>query len=74
LQKLDRHAKVRSGNERAKFPRVTPAGSRLIEQAIPLVEQVDRHFFERLKSKTRDCLDILKTLSLNQEQAHGNPH
>lgn len=38
----------RKGNERSKFPRVTPDGARLVEQALPLVEAVDRDFFKNL--------------------------
>ena len=33
------------GNERSKFPKLTKNGAKLIEQAIPLVEGVDAHFF-----------------------------
>lgn len=57
----------RAGNERSKFPRVTPSGSKLIEQAIPLVEQVDHRFFEKLGSTTKHCVEILKQLSSQEE-------
>lgn len=59
---IERH--LRAGNERSKFPKVTESGSKLIEQAIPLVEQVDKRFFEKLGSETTHCIEILQKLSL----------
>ena len=37
--------KFREGNVRSKFPRLTESGAKLVEQAISLVEEVDRKFF-----------------------------
>lgn len=54
--------KQREGDERSKFPCLTEKGSELIEQAIPLVEAVDRDFFGRLKQDTKKCVDILQRL------------
>ncbi len=50
------------GNERSKFPCLTPSGSQLIEKAIPLVEQIDQSFFQKLDSDVGKCLEILKRL------------
>lgn len=49
------------GNERSKYPRITAIGAQLIEQAIPLVESIDRKFFSKLP-EPKLCLDILKKL------------
>ena len=54
---------LREGNEKSKFPQVTEKGSRLIEQAIPIVEQVDRRFFEKLGSDTESCIEMLRKLA-----------
>jgi DNA-binding MarR family transcriptional regulator len=40
---IERHHN--QGNERSKYPCVTQIGIQLIEQAIPLVEAIDRKFF-----------------------------
>ncbi len=37
--------KRREGNERSKFPQLTVSGKKILEKAIPLVEQVDIEFF-----------------------------
>ncbi|MBS0654927.1 MAG: MarR family transcriptional regulator [Verrucomicrobia bacterium] len=50
--------RLREGNERSKFPAVTESGSRLIAQAIPLVEEVDRHFFQKLGPKYDESLAL----------------
>lgn len=39
---------MRDGDERAKVPRITKKGAKLIEKAIPLVESADRKFFGKL--------------------------
>lgn len=57
----------RSGNQRSKFPKVTENGAKIIEQAIPLVEQVDRHFFEKLGSDAKDCVKIMQKLALEKD-------
>lgn len=57
---------LRVGNERSKFPKITENGKKLIEQAIPLVEHVDHHFFEKLGSDTKHCVEMLQKLSLEE--------
>lgn len=52
----------RKGDERSKLPRLTESGARLVERAIPLVEEVDRNFFSTLKKDTKKCVDILQKL------------
>lgn len=52
----------RKGNERSKFPRLTEKGAQLVEQAIPLVEEIDRKFFKKLKQDTKKCVEILQKL------------
>jgi hypothetical protein len=42
---------------------MTPKGSLLIEQAIPLVESVDHDFFKNLGSNTKKCVELLKKLT-----------
>lgn len=63
LRSLERRGYIererRKGNERSKFPRVTQSGAQLIEQAIPLVEAVDKKFFQKLERK---CVEILQRL------------
>ena len=49
----------KAGNERSRFPVVTKSGSKLIEQAIPLVEAIDKQFFGELG---RDVIPIFKKL------------
>jgi DNA-binding MarR family transcriptional regulator len=56
---IERH-QIR-GNERSKYSRMTAIGAQLIEQAIPLVEAIDRKFFSKLP-EPKLCLDILKQL------------
>lgn len=67
LRKLEQKGyverRLRAGNERSKFPKVTESGSKLIERAIPLVEEVDGYFFERLGSQEKQCIEILQKLS-----------
>ncbi|MFI5342890.1 MAG: MarR family winged helix-turn-helix transcriptional regulator [Chlamydiales bacterium] len=59
---LERHR--RQGDERSKFPRLTEKGAKLVEQAIPLVEKVDDHFFGQLgEDATEKYIDILRKLS-----------
>jgi len=52
----------REGDERSKFPRLTSRGAKLIEQALPLVESVDRQFFVPLGQKVHNCVEILQKL------------
>ena len=58
---------LRAGNQRSKFPKITEKGAKIIEKAIPLVEQVDQHFFEKLGSDTRDCVKILQKLAFKED-------
>lgn len=58
---------LRAGNNRSKFPKITENGKKLIEVAIPLVEQVDYHFFEKLGSDRKYCIEIFHKLSLEEQ-------
>lgn len=49
-------------DERAKLSRITEKGARLIEQAIQVVEKVDRDFFAEIKPESTTWIDILQTL------------
>ncbi len=53
----------RKGDERSKFPRLTKSGAQLIEQALPLVEAVDRKFFKNLEHDLEQCVAMLQKLS-----------
>lgn len=53
---------LRDGNERSKFPAVTEGGAKLIAQAIPLVEEIDREFFKALGSEIKQCMAIFRKL------------
>jgi DNA-binding MarR family transcriptional regulator len=55
------------GNERSKYSRITAIGAQLIEQAIPIVEMIDRKFFSKLPEQ-KLCLDILKQLITRREK------
>ncbi|HEY5259442.1 MAG TPA: MarR family transcriptional regulator [Rhabdochlamydiaceae bacterium] len=57
----------RKGDQRSKFPSVTESGSRLIEQAIPRVEQVDHQFFKKLGPDTKLCVALLQKLAFEEE-------
>jgi len=52
----------KEGNERSKFPRVTKEGSLLLEQVVPVVEEIDEAFFSTLQSDVPVCVDMLTTL------------
>lgn len=54
--------KQRAGDERSKFPSLTKKGAHAIEQALPLVEAVDRDFFAALKD-IKMCVEILQKLA-----------
>lgn len=56
---IERH--YSQGNERSKYPHITAVGARLVEQAIPWVEKVDRKFFSKLP-EPKLCIDLLQTL------------
>jgi DNA-binding MarR family transcriptional regulator len=65
LEKKGYVARVqREGNEKSKFPSVTKSGAQLIEQAIPLVEKVDRDFFKSLGKDVGKWIEILQKLVL----------
>ncbi|MBS0636074.1 MAG: MarR family transcriptional regulator [Verrucomicrobia bacterium] len=57
---IERHQQ--EGDDRSKFPYLTEEGLELIEQAIPVVEEVDNAFFSCLRSDTKRCSDILQKL------------
>ena len=52
----------KEGDERSKFPRLTARGKKLVEQALPLVESVDRQFFASLGRHVHTCVEILQKL------------
>lgn len=52
----------RKGDDRSKFSRLTESGSALVEQALPLVEAVDRQFFKISEQDTKKCIEILQKL------------
>lgn len=52
----------RKGDERSKFSRLTKSGAKLIEQALPLVEAVDRDFFQKWGKDTGKYVEILQKL------------
>lgn len=54
--------KQREGDARSKLPYVTEKGSKIIKKAIPLVETVDRDFFEKLKQDSKKFVKILQKL------------
>ena len=49
------------GNERSKYSQLTEHGACLIEQAIPLVEEIDRNFFAKLPD-VKLCAHLLEKL------------
>ena len=55
--------KLRAGNAKSKFPKVTTKGAEIVEKAIPIVEEIDRDFFAKLGSDTKTCVKILEKLS-----------
>lgn len=55
--------KQKEGNERSKFPELTTQGVKLVEKALPLVEQVDREFFETLGPKVNTCIKMMQKLA-----------
>lgn len=63
LEKKDLISRQLRNNERSKIPTVTEKGAQLIEWAIPLVESIDRKFFEKLGPKVNDCIEILRELA-----------
>ena len=67
LRTLERNGyierKQREGDVRSKLPHVTKKGSKMIEQALPLVEGVDDDFFAKLKSNTKKFTHLLQKLT-----------
>lgn len=51
--------KMQQGNERSKFPKVTPLGIKLIKQATPIVEHIDQQFFGNLNDQSLKLLEKL---------------
>jgi MarR family transcriptional regulator, organic hydroperoxide resistance regulator len=70
LRTLERKGYIKrhqcQGNERSKFPLLTSKGAQLIEQAIPLVEAVDRAFFKNLESDIGTCIKLLQSMGLTR--------
>jgi DNA-binding MarR family transcriptional regulator len=56
------------GNERSKFPCLTPSGVKLIEKAIPLVESVDADFFKKLGRNQAKYTELLQVLAEKKEK------
>ncbi len=54
--------KKSKGNERSKFPHLTPLGTQLVERAIPIVEAVDDKFFSKLSKDTQKFIKIAHKL------------
>lgn len=54
------------GNEKSKFPQVTAKGAKLVEKAIPVVEEIDDAFFEILGRQTSSCVSIFQKLSQSE--------
>ncbi len=48
---------------RSKSPSLTPAGSKLLKQALPAVEKEDHAFFSRVDYRKKSYLSTLKALS-----------
>lgn len=63
---IERHR--REGDERAKFPHLTEKGAKLVEKAIPLVEQVDERFFGKLSQAATDKYIKILRLLIKQEE------
>lgn len=55
--------KQKKGDERSKYPMLTKKGAKLVEKALPLVEEVDRSFFDTLGHDLSKCIEILQKLS-----------
>lgn len=62
---IERHKS--KDDERSKYPRLTDSGAALVERAIPLVEEVDRKFFERLNKDEPRFIKILQKLIIASE-------
>lgn len=54
--------KKQEGDEKSKFPFVTSKGAQLIAKAIPLVEEIDHSFFNRLDKNTPKFSNFLQIL------------
>lgn len=39
------------GNDRSKYPRLTEKGAKLVQKAVPIVEQADHTFFKSVQSE-----------------------
>lgn len=55
--------KQREGDDRSKFPYLTPNGVKLVEKAIPLVEAVDADFFKKLGRNKAQYIKLLQVLN-----------
>ena len=50
------------GNERAKFPRLTETGKDIIKQAMLIIEEADREFFNCLETDLEEFKESLQKL------------
>ncbi len=55
--------KQKKGDERSKYPMLTNKGAELVKKALPLVEKVDRDFFDTIGDDFNKCIEILQKLS-----------
>lgn len=62
---IERHKS--KDDERSKYPQLTDSGAALVERAIPVVEEVDRKFFERLNIDEPRFIKILQRLIIVSE-------
>lgn len=54
--------RMRPGDDRSKFPHLTKQGLLLLDQAVPVKEEIDRNFFDPLRSDSKKCVDLLQKL------------
>ena len=66
LRSLERKGYVKrhqsKDDARSKFSRVTKSGTALIEQAIPLVEAIDKQFFNALETDIKKYIEMQQKL------------
>lgn len=66
LRSLERKGYVkrlqRKDDARSKFSQITERGALLVEQAIPLVESVDKQFFDGLGTDLQHYVEMMQTL------------
>jgi len=62
LQKKKWITRDQAGDERSKYPSLTPAGKEVLKKAFPAVEGVNAVFFGRINCKEDSFLDALQYL------------